>query len=103
MPLAKHPKTLLTIVTEAVLERTVVREARERGAQHWLVTEVLSAGSKDGVREGGWTAERTVKIQLICEPAVADAIAEALLAGYSEHYSLAIWFDGVSVLRPERY
>lgn len=47
--------------------------------------------------------ERTVKIQLICEPAVADAIAEALLAGYSAHYSLAIWFDSVFVLRPERY
>ncbi len=103
MSLAKHPKTLLTIVTEAVLERTVVREARERGAQNWLVTEVLSAGSREGVREGGWTAERTVKIQLICEPAIADAIAEALLVGYSAHYSLAIWFDGVSVLRPERY
>lgn len=103
MSLAKHPKTLLTIVTEAVLERAVAREARERGAHNWLVTEVLSAGSREGVREGGWTAERTVKIQLICEPSVADAIAEALLTGYSAHYSLAIWFDGVSVLRPDQH
>lgn len=103
MSLPKHPKTLLTVVTEAVLERAVVRLARERGAQNWLVTEVLTAGSLDGVREGGWTAERTVKIQLICEPEVADLIAQALMTGYSENYSLAIWFDTVSVLRPERY
>jgi hypothetical protein len=44
-----------------------------------------------------------VKIQLICEPEVADSIAQALMTGYSANYSLAIWFDTVSVLRPERY
>ncbi len=38
MPLTKYDKTLLVIVAEAVLERALVREAAERGAQAWTAT-----------------------------------------------------------------
>ena len=62
MTMSKHPKTLLVIVAEAVLERRLVHDARERGAQGWTVTEV-HGGGHEGVREGAWEADRTQLFQ----------------------------------------
>ena len=100
--IAKHPKTLLVIVAEAVLEKNLVRDARQRGVQGWTVSEVHGA-SLEGVREGDWEADRTIELKLICEAAVADAMAEHVLATYAPHYSVAMYFGAVQVLRPERY
>ena len=102
MSIAKHSKTLLVIVAEAVLEKPLVRDARERGAQGWTVAEV-HGGGHDGVREGAWEADRTIEMKLICEPAVADSIAAHVLAVYAPNYSVALYFSSVQVVRPERY
>jgi len=98
----KHPKTLLVIVAEAVLEKPLVRDARERGAQGWTVGEVHGAG-REGVREGAWEADRTVEIKVICEPSVADLIADHVMTTYAAHYSVAMYFSSVDVLRPDRF
>lgn len=98
----KHPKTLLVIVAEAVLERNLVRDARQLGAQGWTVSEVHGAG-REGVREGAWEADRTIELKVICDEAVADAIAEHVLAAYALNYSVALYFSAVQVLRPERF
>jgi hypothetical protein len=98
----KHRKTQLVIIAEAALEKTLVREARERGALAWSVAEV-HGGSLEGVREGQWEADRTVELKLICEPEVADAIAEQVLANYARHYAVSLHFSEVWVLRPERF
>jgi nitrogen regulatory protein P-II 2 len=102
MSLAKHSKTLLVIVAEAALEKSLVRDARERGAQSWSISDVHGAG-REGVREGAWEADRTIELKLICDAAVADAIAEHVIATYAKHYAVAIYFSDVRVLRPERY
>lgn len=98
----KHAKTLLVINAEGVLEKPLVRDVRERGAQGWTVTEVHGA-SLEGVREGDWEADRTIEMKVICDAALADTIAEHVLATYAAHYSVALWFTDVQVLRPERY
>ena len=100
--ITKHQKMLLVIVAEAVLERSLIQDARARGVQGWTVSEVHGAG-RDGVREGAWEADRTVELKLICDEAVADAVAAHVLATYSPHYSVALYFSPVSVLRPDRY
>lgn len=102
MPLTKYDKTLLVIVAEAVLERALVREAAALGAQAWTATEVRGA-AREGLREGQWEADRTVELKLLCDAAVADAIAEQVLARYAPNYSVSIYFSPVQVLRPERY
>jgi hypothetical protein len=98
----KHAKTLLVIVTEAVLEKALVRDIRQRGAQGFSVSEVHGA-FREGEREGAWEADRTIELKVICEPEVADRIAEHVLATYAPHYGVAMYFSPVAVLRPERY
>lgn len=102
MALQKHTKTLLVIVAEALLEKQLLRDARQHGAQGWSVAEVHSA-AREGVREGAWEADRTVEIRIICDAAVADALAEQVLAQYAPHYSVAMHFSEVQVLRPDRF
>ena len=99
---AKHAKTLLVMVTEAVLEKNLVRDVRDFGAQGWTLTEVHGA-AREGVREGAWEADRTIEMKVICDAAVADAIADHVMAVYVPNYSVAMYFSPVSVLRPERF
>ena len=99
---SKHPKTLLVIVAEAVLEKNLVRDVRELGAQGWTLTEVHGA-AREGVREGAWEADRTIEMKVICDESVADAIADRIMTTYVPNYSVAMYFSAVSVLRPDRF
>lgn len=102
MSLVKHPRTLLVIVAEAALEKMLVEDFRRLGAAFWTVGEVHGAG-RDGVRDGDWEADRTLEIKVLCEPPVADAIAAHVMQHYAAHYSVALYFSEVGVLRPQRY
>ena len=101
-PLNRHPRTLLVIVAEAALEKPLVRDVRGLGAQFWTVGEVHGAWRED-VRDGDWEADRTIEMKVLCEPAVAEAIADHVLRTYAPHFSVAMYFSDVAVLRPERY
>jgi hypothetical protein len=102
MPRTRHTKALLVMVTEAALEKRLVQDALERGAHGWTASEVRGGGH-GGVREGAWEADRTVEIRVICDPAVADAIAQHVLDRYAPHYGLTLYLSPVEVWRPERY
>jgi hypothetical protein len=99
---ARHPKTLLVIVAEAAIEKALLRDAQRLGAQGWSVGEVHAAGV-EGVREGAWEADRTIELKLVCDPAVADAIADHVLATYAPNYAVAMYLSDVRVLRPQRF
>ena len=102
MSLVKHARTLLVIVAEAALEKLLIEAFRRHGAAFWTIGEVHSAG-RDGVRDGDWEADRTIEIKVLCEPPVADAIAAQVMESYAAHYSVALYFSEVGVLRPQRY
>lgn len=100
--IAKHPKTLLVIVVEALLEKNLVRDAKQLGVHGWTISEVHGA-NLEGVRDGDWDADRTIELKLICDEAVADAMAAHVLTTYAPHYSVEMYFAPVQVLRPERF
>lgn len=97
-----HPKAKLTLVAEAALEPRLLAELKRHRAHVWTISEVRGA-FPEGERDGDWEANRTIEIKVICEPAVADAIADAVLAKYAADYSVVMYFSDVSVLRAERY
>lgn len=98
----KHQRTLLVIIAEANLERLLVQDIKRLGAAGYTVIDVRGGGHS-GVREGTWEADRTIRMEVVCEGGVADRIAEALLAAYGEHYGLTIYFSEVQVLRPGKF
>jgi nitrogen regulatory protein P-II 2 len=98
----KHAKKLLVIFAEAALEKALMRDAAQFGAQGCTVADVRGQGHS-GPREGAWEADRTIEMKIICDSTVADRIAEHVLAQYAPHYSVSMFFADVQVLRPQRY
>ena len=98
----KHQRTLLVIIAEANIERLLVQDVKRLGAAGYTVIDVRGGGHS-GVREGTWEADRTIRMEVICEEGVADRIARALLKAYGQHYGLTMYFSEVQVLRPNKF
>ncbi len=100
--MTKYPKKLLVIITEAALERELVREVKRLGAHGYTVHDVRGGGST-GEREGAWEADRTIEMKVICDADVADRIAQHVLDVHGSNYGLTLFFADVSVLRTDKY
>ncbi len=96
------PKQLLTIMTEAVIEKNLVADCRRLGAQGYTVLDVRGGGVH-GEREGAWEADRSIELQVVCAAAVAEQIAQHVLTHYAPHYGVTLYLSQVQVLRGEKY
>lgn len=97
-----HAMKLLVIITEAALEKQLVRDARAHGAQGWTVVDVRGGG-QHGRREASWEADRSIEMKVICEAAVATRLADHLLERYARDYALTLFVAEVGVFRPEKF
>lgn len=98
----KHKRTLLVVIAEANLERLLLQDVKRLGAAGYTVTDVRGGGHS-GEREGRWEADRTIRMEVVCDLNVADKIAQHMLTEYGKHYGLTIYFSEVSVLRPDKF
>ena len=97
-----HPRKLLVVIAEAALEKSLIEDARRLGAQGYTLTEVRGSG-RGGRRDGDWEADRSIELKVICEVAVAEALAAHVLAQYGPNYAVTLYLADVDVLRPEKF
>jgi nitrogen regulatory protein P-II 2 len=97
-----HPKKLLVVITEAALEKRLIQDAKRLGAQGYTVYDVRG-GSQHATHEGAWEADRMIEIKIICDDAVAQAIAEHVMAQYAANYGVSLFFADVQVIRPQKF
>jgi hypothetical protein len=95
-------RRLLTIVTEAVLERELVAEFDALGVRGYTITDARGRGGR-GTRKSDWAQEGNVRIEIVCEPAVAERVAARLRERYYDHYAMILFMQDVSVLRPDKF
>ena len=95
-------RKLLTVVAEAVLEATLVREIESLGARGYTITDARGKGSH-GIRDGSWSRNANIRLEVLCGADMAIAICAALRDGYSDNYSMVIFVGDVDVLRPEKF
>jgi nitrogen regulatory protein P-II 2 len=100
--MTKHPKKLLTIITEAAIEKLLTADAKRLGAQGYTVLDVRG-GSAHATHEGQWEADRMVEMKIICDETVADTIAAHVMQRYAPHYGVSMFFSDVAVIRPEKF
>jgi hypothetical protein len=98
----QFPRRLLTIVTEAVLERELLAEFDALGVRGYTITDARGKGGR-GRRQSDWTQEGNVRIEIVCEPALAERVAMRLRERYYEHYAMILFLQDVDVLRPEKF
>ena len=69
-----YTRRMVTIVTEAALERALVAELESLGVRGFTITDARGKGSR-GLRQSDWAQEGNIRVEVICDPAVADSIA----------------------------
>jgi hypothetical protein len=95
-------RKLVTIVTEAVVERRLVDDLKLLGAHGYTISDARGEGSR-GVRSAGWEASSNIRVEVVCDPRTAEAIAAHLRANYYADYAMILYFSDVGVLRPEKF
>ena len=95
-------RKLLTIVTEAALEETLVRDIESLGARGYTITDARGKGSR-GRRDATWAPHANIRIEVLCDAETAHAICTALRERYYDNYSMVMYVGAVDVLRPEKF
>ena len=98
----QFPRRLLTIVTEAVLERELTTEFEALGVRGYTITDARGKGSR-GTRQSDWSQGGNIRIEIVCEPAFAERIAARLRERFYDNYAMILFLQDVSVLRPDKF
>jgi len=98
----EYPCKIVTIVTEAILEQDICELLRRLGATGYTVTDARGAGSR-GVRNAGWQSSSNVRIEVLCNPGLAEKIAVQVQDLYYENYAMVLFTADISVLRPNKF
>jgi len=95
-------RKLLTIVTEAALEDTLIVDIEALGARGYTITDARGKGSH-GRRDAAWLPHANIRIEVLCDADTALAICSVLRERYYDNYSMVMYVGEVSVLRPEKF
>ncbi len=87
---------LLTILTEAVLEDTIIDEIVDLGAKGYTITDARGRGTH-GVRSGKWTAGGNIRIEVVGDAALCARIVERLQRQYDKDYGLLMFTTPVEL------
>lgn len=93
---------LLTVVTEAVLESSLVQDLDRLGATGYTVVNARGRGSR-GVRVGDWSSNSNIRLEVVCDADLAQKISFHLERTYYNDYAMILYLSDVEVLRPEKF
>lgn len=97
-----HTRKLLTVVTEAALENSLIRDLDRLGAHGYTIVDARGKGSR-GVRNASWDASGNIRIEVVCDEQTAHTIAAHLQAHYYDDYAMVLFMSDIEVLRPEKF
>ena len=95
-------RKLLTIVCEAELENSLLREFAHHGVTGYTITEARGHGAH-GTRDAAWPASANIRIEVLCEERVALEIVESLQEKFYQNVGMVSFLSDVQVLRPEKF
>ncbi|WP_288023410.1 transcriptional regulator [Thauera sp.] len=102
MTLPTEKRTLLTIVTEAVVEQTLLRDLDRLGVRGYTVSDARGKGSR-GVRDAAWDEAANIRVEVICTRSLAETLLGHLQQLYYSNYAMIAFLADVDVLRPEKF
>ena len=102
MILPTEKRTLLTVITEGVIEQTLLRDLERLGVRGYTVSDARGRGSR-GVRDAVWGEAANIRIEVICPRAQAESVLGHLQARYYSDYAMVAFLQDVEILRPEKF
>jgi len=97
-----HAKTLLVMMCESVLEPLLIADVERLGAHGYTVMDVRGGGRR-GARSATWDADRSIRMEVICDADTARAIVDHVQARYFANYAMTVFTADIGVLRPEKF
>jgi len=98
-----HPhRQLVTVVTEAVLERDLARDLDALGVSGYTFSDARGRGTR-GRRRSGWEHTSNLRLEVLCDAALAERLVAHLRERYYQDYAMVLWMQEVAVLRPEKF
>lgn len=95
-------RKLLTVITETALEHILIDEIEALGAKGYTITDARGKGSR-GTRNAGWETNGNIRLEIVCDDEVANAITTFLQEKYYANYAMIIFTSDVNVLRPDKF
>jgi nitrogen regulatory protein PII len=102
MSITTEVRTLLTIVTEATIEQSLLRELERLGIKGYTVSDARGKGSR-GIRDAAWGEAANVRIEIICARAQAESTLLSLQTRYFKDYAMVAFLQNVEVLRADKF
>ena len=90
------PNTLLTIISETVLEETLIDEIMTLGAKRYTISDARGRGAH-GVRSGKWGASGNIRIEVVGDADLCARIVSRLHDQYEENYGLMMYTSTVEL------
>ncbi|WP_305072758.1 P-II family nitrogen regulator [Propionivibrio sp.] len=95
-------RTMLTIVTESVIENMLLADLDRLGVRGYTVTDARGRGSR-GVRDANWDEAANIRIEVICTRELAEALLAHLQKHYYANYAMVSCLHEVEVVRAEKF
>lgn len=95
MPMEKA--VLLTIITERVMEPTLINLVEHAGAQGYTIEDVASGWGKHGSRTGQLESDQSVKMLLIVSTSVAQLILQEVERSLQPDYAVMAYQHEIEV------
>lgn len=102
MTLPTETRALLTVITEALVEQTLLRDLEGLGVRGYTVSDARGRGSR-GVRDAQWREAANIRVEVICPRAQAERLLEHIQKRYYADYAMVAFIADVEILRPDKF
>lgn len=92
----------VTVVADAVLEKTLLESFTSLGAQGYTIVDCRGKGHHTVIPDP-YTGQELIRIELLVQPKVADAIFDYLHREVFENYACAACIETVEVGPSDRF
>lgn len=102
MTLKTETRTLLTVITEAAIEKNLLRDLNQLGVHGYTVLDARGQGGR-GVRDAAWGEAANIQIEVICARALAETVLQEFQARYYDNYAMVAFLQEVEIIRPDKF
>lgn len=97
-----YHRKLVTIITEAALERDLTRALDGFGIPGYTITDARGRGHQ-GDRISTWGENANIRVEVVCSEERARRLTKQLRERFYHNYAMIMFLSDVEVLRPEKF
>ena len=102
MTLSTEKRTLLTVITESVIEEILLKDLEKLGVRGYTVSDARGRGGR-GVCDATWGEVSNIRLEVICSRVLAEVVLGHIQSHYYDNYAMVAFLQDVEILRPEKF